>query len=532
MANLHPLNVPFVLAVLGGRPLAVAQGGASSPAPLVLHMYAPYVWEKGGLLKAVARQSVQLADLNQAVQRRLIFLSHANPQDNDFARWLATQLAVAGYEVWCDLTELLGGEKFWGDIDEAIDRYAFRVLFASTLESNRKPGTLKELRLAFEAQEKYGLSDYVVPLKVDQFPFEATHNSIQALNFVRFDESWEEGLKQLLKLLVRERAPKSPTAGPACVLDWYERSQDARRRRVMREDRCYSNWFEITLPVALYFHPLHGDPDRLPALARDFTFPYRVLGRYLVTFATGLTVQEALGPIASFDAPKQVATAHFLDGGDEELSVLPFDASNIVTDLVQQAWNAALAGREMCSHELASGYHAWFFKNGHLEKNRAHYLPEGAKKTSYRQLVGNKSKRLLEGGRKPDGYWHYAISASPQLHGVPKLAIHHHVIFTDDGETPWTSTARMHRARRSVCKQWWNAEWRDRLLATAAILGGTERVFRLPVGTESVIEVSMAPMRFTSPWSFFEDNETGLDETNPIELVEDEDGDEAPHEPE
>jgi hypothetical protein len=88
----------------------------------------------------------------------------------------------------------------------------------------------------------------------------------------------------------------------------------------------------------------------------------------------------------------------------------------------------------------------------------------------------------------------------------------------------------MHKARRSVCKQWWNAEWRDRLLATAAILGGTEKVLRLPVGAETAIEVSMRPMNFISPWSYFEDNETGLDEANPIELIEDHD-DDGPGEP-
>jgi hypothetical protein len=478
-------------------------------------------------LEAVARQNIDAAELGELAPRRLIFVSHANPQDNDFARWLTAQLVIAGYEAWCDLTELLGGERFWSDIDEAIDRYAFRVLFASTLESNRKPGTLRELKLAFEAAEKHGLSNFVVPLKVDQFPFEATQANIKDLNFVRFDESWEAGLQQLFRLLEREGAPKSPTAGPRCVLDWYERSQDVKRRRVVRDDTCISNWFELTLPVALYFHPLRGDPDRLPALARDFPFPSRVHGKYLVSFANGMTVQGELGPIATFDSAKQVATAQFIDEGDEELGILPFDAGNIVTDLIQKAWNVALASREMCSHELASGYHAWFFKNGHLEKNRAHYLAEGAKKHSFRQLVGTKSKRLPEGGRKPDGFWHYAISASPQLHGIAKLAIHHHVIFTDDGEEPWASTARMHKARRSVCKQWWNAEWRDRLLAIAAILGGTEKVLRLPVGDETAIEVSMTPMKFISPWSYFEDNEAGLDEANPIELIEDYDDDGA-----
>ena len=52
--------------------------------------------------------------------RRLVFISHANPQDNVITLWLATRLASAGYEVWSDLTKLIGGELFWDDIAEAI----------------------------------------------------------------------------------------------------------------------------------------------------------------------------------------------------------------------------------------------------------------------------------------------------------------------------------------------------------------------------------------------------------------------------
>ncbi|PYV94046.1 MAG: toll/interleukin-1 receptor domain-containing protein, partial [Acidobacteria bacterium] len=41
--------------------------------------------------------------------RNMLFISHANPEDNDFTRWLALQLAKDGHPIWCDLTELLGG---------------------------------------------------------------------------------------------------------------------------------------------------------------------------------------------------------------------------------------------------------------------------------------------------------------------------------------------------------------------------------------------------------------------------------------
>jgi hypothetical protein len=36
----------------------------------------------------------------------MVFISHANPEDNDFTRWLALQLAEDGYGVWSDLAKL------------------------------------------------------------------------------------------------------------------------------------------------------------------------------------------------------------------------------------------------------------------------------------------------------------------------------------------------------------------------------------------------------------------------------------------
>lgn len=454
--------------------------------------------------------------------RRLLFLSHATPDDNAFAEWLATQLAIHGYEVWCDLTKLLGGEKFWNDIDEAIDGHAFRVLFASTLQSNQKAGTLRELKKALDVQARHGIKDFLVPLKVDQFPFGSTDERIRDLNFVRFDESWEAGLHQLLALLEREGAPKSAQAGPACVAEWRQRTLDCRRKHVVKEDRYVSNWFEMTLPAHVFFHRLSGPAKRIRDAAADLPYPCRVHGDYLATFATAHVVNDALGLHFSVAGSIALATEGFGEAGSEELAIAPFDAGNIVTDLVQKAWNATLEGRGFCKHELGSGQIAWFFPNGQLEKNRGYFIAKNGKR-AYRQLVGNKSKKTPDGGRRPDGYWHYAISGSPQIHGFARLALHHHVIFTDDGRAPWTSAERMQKARRSVCKQWWNAEWRDRLFAICAALCDENGDLDLPVSDDQSIRVAMSPMSFTSPWSYFEDNETGLDEAVEVELVEDQD---------
>ena len=77
--------------------------------------------------------------------RDMLFISHANPEDNEFTRWLALRLAGEGFPVWCDLTQLLGGEDFWTDIEDAIRRRTAKFLYVLSTHSNPKPGPLAEL---------------------------------------------------------------------------------------------------------------------------------------------------------------------------------------------------------------------------------------------------------------------------------------------------------------------------------------------------------------------------------------------------
>src|SRR5271156_973886 len=106
-------------------------------------------------------------------ERNMIFLSHATPEDNSFARWLALQLANEGYPVWCDLTKLLGGEDFWKDIQEAIRKRSIRFLFVLSRPSNTKEGTLQELACAkaVAAQVRSEIRDFIIALKIDDLPY-------------------------------------------------------------------------------------------------------------------------------------------------------------------------------------------------------------------------------------------------------------------------------------------------------------------------------------------------------------------------
>src|SRR5437867_1895241 len=98
--------------------------------------------------------------------RRLVFVSHANPEDNYAALWLCTRLAAAGYEVWSDLTQLIGGELFWNDIQDAIRNHAAKAVFLVSKASITKDGFLNELSLAAGTERSAGLADFLIPCRL------------------------------------------------------------------------------------------------------------------------------------------------------------------------------------------------------------------------------------------------------------------------------------------------------------------------------------------------------------------------------
>jgi len=95
---------------------------------------------------------------------------------------------------------------------------------------------------------------------------------------------------------------------------------------------------------------------------------------------------------------------------------------------------------------------------------------------------------------------------------------------SSDGHTLWNDSAKAHVARRNQCKHWWNADWRDRILASMAHLADDDGMIRMPVAAEIAIEVAASPLAFTSPVTLQLDDLT-LDDAMPVadeDLVEDE----------
>ncbi len=155
--------------------------------------------------------------------RNLLFISHANPEDNVFSRWLALQLAKEGYGVWCDRTPLLGGEDFWPDIERAIREHTCKLLYVLSAASNHKPGPLQELHVAQTVARLEGLREFIIPLRIDNtLAHSDTNIQLARINAIDFTAGWATGLHILLKKLQQDRVQKDARFSAALVASWWQ----------------------------------------------------------------------------------------------------------------------------------------------------------------------------------------------------------------------------------------------------------------------------------------------------------------------
>jgi hypothetical protein len=156
--------------------------------------------------------------------------------------------------------------------------------------------------------------------------------------------------------------------------------------------------------------------------------------------------------------------------------------------------------RGLHGHELANKAWCYYFVKGQLDNDNIHFIG----------VRGEKNRRAMIGYRrfkKPDGstrvrHWHFAVSAKSQLFPVPAYSLRTHVLFSDDGENIWESDSRLHRARMSQCANWWNDDWRDRLLAFVAWLSQRADAVSIPLSSEESLRVGAHPVTVVSPITY------------------------------
>jgi hypothetical protein len=434
--------------------------------------------------------------------RDTVFVSHANPEDNDFALWLTLQLASHGYAAWCDLTKLLGGEDFWSDIETTIRERTYKFLYVLSRSSNHKQGCLNELSVAQGVAKSRDFRDFVIPVKIDDLPYTETNIRLNSLNAIRFTKGWADGLRVLLAKLEEDGTPKHPAFSPSVVTDWWQTYRRADEGVLQQPEDYLTNWFpSLTLPEEIYIHRLTRYGGGVAEISTVLPYPAIKHGSYVLSFATAQDLRPAVIEPTELLETTSCSCTMFQNGDCADPVIKRQEARNYLVNLLRQAWELELQRRALPVFTLSGGVKCFYFTQGMAERDRVTFV--GVKgRLTYRQIIGYSTISRRSDSESTKRYWHFGIQLKPLLHPVQAFAAKPHVLFSSDGETIWEDTKASHRARRNECKNWWNAEWRDRILAAMTWLADSDGMIALPLGSDHSVTISALPLTVSSPVTY------------------------------
>ncbi len=466
-------------------------GASCSATPLTVSCFSEQQCGPGEpvLRRATASQPVAKG---LAEMRDMLFLSHANPEDNDFTLWLAVQLAREGYPVWCDLTQLLGGEDFWKDAEQAIRERTIKLVYVLSKASNVKEGPLQELQVAKNVARDEQLENFIIPVLIDDLPHREIHIQLSRINAIPFANGWASGLQTLLAKLEKEAVPRNADFSPGSLASWW-RNRFSAAGGILNEPEDYlTNWFPITLlPKEFYLHELRRSGIGRVSATSDLPYPAFQHGRFLVSFATADDFRQRLGFGMSIGESYPIPVTAPDAGIPVSRSLDRRKTRDFLVRLLALAWDQMITERRLPTYQLSDRACCFFFTKGLAQDDVVFFQRVGGRRT-YRKVVGHTGIR----------FWHFGIQAKPMLHPTPAYIVKPHVLFSDDGSQVWASKRRLHRARRSHCRNWWNPDWRDRILAAMAWLSDRNGTLCLKLGSDSTVRVIPIPLTVTSPVSY------------------------------
>ena len=422
--------------------------------------------------------------------RDTIFISHSNPNDNDFARWLALKLINLGYKVWADVLKLKGGNYTWGIIENEIRNNTIKFLFITSRNSNQAEGCINELSVADSVKrinkDNQKFIDFIIPLKTDDLPFSEMNIFINKLFAIKFDKSWAKGLKELLDKFNEDNIQQVSGYDSEFVSNWWNNIFISDKKPIQSIDEYYSNWFPIVqYPEYLNLHKF-GKYLNKKRNVDEFKFPAWTHSDYLITFAYCYDFIEEL-PKSEYYNPHDTITIKTDDILNENFRsniIQPREAKNILTSLLKLAWEKKMQAKGLLEYEQANKKKCFTLKDNFNETNRVGRI----------KLVGKLKEKT----------WHFGMSIFPKYYPFFGIGIQSHIIFSNDGVNFIENTRIQHLARRRLGRNWWNFQWREKLLCMMKYLSDDEVSINLVVGSEENISINNTSTSFLSNISYNE----------------------------
>jgi hypothetical protein len=426
--------------------------------------------------------------------RNKIFISHANPKDNDFTKWLSLKLIALGYIVWCDILFLDKGVDFWKTIENEIRTHTCRFLVVLSETSNESEGVLKEIAVANNVKKELGDKAFVLPLLIDEkLSYDKINIELNRLNAIDFTKSWISGLRDLSQSFIDNNIFKNAKNDDKSN-EIYKKIFLLGRNTILKDEAYNSNWFTIlSLPPYLYFHSI--GPDDYEIFDKPFPFPTFKYKDYLCSFSEDIGYKFPSVELFNKETIIRIPTSNITDGKTVSDFASNRELKKFMIRLLNDGFRMMMENRQLKPYYLSNKKIGYWFEKSKLEKDKINGV----------QLVG----------KIKENNWHFGISGLIKLVPFRMLILSSHIFFTSDGKELIPSKIRQQKLRRKQGKSWWNKIWNEKLINFVKYLSSEDGAIRIPVGTKENIIVSSTSINFLGHYSYNEPKKNADDDDKP-----------------
>jgi hypothetical protein len=421
--------------------------------------------------------------------RDTIFISHANPENNYFAAWLASKLRMLGYKVWVDVRDLKPGQYFNRDFEKVIREDTIRFLAVVSndyiIKSKRDDtGVMNEILCARTIKDIEG---FIIPLHYGNSNFDEFTVGLRGRLAIPFSENWADGLHELVKYFEEINIPKQEIQNN--VIQFWHEAQKIKSEPIEKEEKYLTNWFPANLPEYIYIH----QPEVL--LERDFVlmpFTYIREADRLISFTSTDTFKEYSKLISSYQVPVDKLFDNETIQVDEKFQLI--EPNKKLVKLLNKIFRSHLIKGGMRIYEQANNKEVFHFP----------YSPENKRQVSLKQ-VGKTRRSVI--GVTSEFTWYFAISHSASTFPYPNYKIFYTLIFTDNHGKHLKSDDQR-ELRRSLPSDWFNRKWLETLLAMMLKVANfdIDNQIKVQVDTNQILSINILPIEIISQIGYIEPN--------------------------
>ena len=418
------------------------------------------------------------------INKKLIFISHAQPEDDYLAIWLASKLRLLGYDVWVDKDNLKKGDAFWNEIELKMKNESLRfipLVSQAYIDKslNKNTGVFLEVSLSKVISKK--IQNYVLPLKVDGCSFDDFPISILPLDTIDFSINWGKGLKEIIEEFELQGIPNSNVTNN--VLNQWFKYLKIQGEVLNRSDFYGSNWLPSSLPKTIFIYRFLGDYKKN---LKEIPFAHKQDKDYILGFFDnqGLNLQTEYKEIISL--------ADFLSYENYRL-----ESGETIIDTkfhFTQLMNNSL-DKFFYLHENIK---CWNRKG----KEKIYYTKKPPKESgAYPFKIGDRKGWRTLKGKKGNVFWNYSLSFNFQLYPFPHFVANPHILISDEKGFKDDDI----KSRRSIPKGWFNRHWYDRIFAFMNYVNGgsDSRYLTIESGKEE-FEIDLRTSLFKSDKGYAE----------------------------